>query len=85
MQRIILVLWPSFIAAGVMDIVLFTLLDPIALSYQDAPLFTTRLSAYSWGFFLFWLFGAVSSALTCYFQCSATQLNKICRPSESKK
>ncbi len=85
MQRIILVLWPSFIAAGVMDIVLFTLLDPMALIYRDAPLFTTRLGAYSQGFFLFWLFGAVSSALTCYFQCSVAQLNKIYSPSKSKK
>lgn len=85
MQRIIQVLWPSFIVAGVMDIVLFTLLDPIALIYQNAPLFTTRLGAYSLGFFLFWLFGAVSSALTCYFQCSTAQLNKICKSSEPKK
>lgn len=85
MQRIIQVLWPSFIAAGVMDIVLFTLLDPMALIYRDTPLFATRLGAYSLGFFLFWLFGAVSSALTCYFQCSATQPNKFCRPSVSKK
>lgn len=85
MRRIIQVLWPSFIVAGAMDIILFTLFDPMAMNYQDSPLFKTRLGAYSVVFFLFWLFCAASSALTCYFQCSAARLNKFCKPSEPRK
>lgn len=85
MQRMIQVLWPSFIVAGAMDIVLFTLLDPLELIYQGSPLFDTRLDAYSVGFFLFWLFGAASSILTCYFGCNSTRLKHFYKPADSGK
>lgn len=85
MQRMIQVLWPSFIVAGVMDVVLFTLFDPMGLIYRGAPLFASRLGGYSTGFFLFWLFGAASSALTCYLQCSSAQINRLCRAPDSDK
>lgn len=85
MRRMIQVLWPSFIVAGMMDVILFTLFDPMGLIYQGASLFESRLGAYSTGFFLFWLFGAASSALTCYLQCSSAQINKLCRNPDSHK
>ncbi|MHB1244827.1 MAG: hypothetical protein ACYCZH_00175 [Sulfuriferula sp.] len=85
MRRMIQVLWPSFIVAGMMDVVLFTLFDPMGVSYQGAFLFESRLGAYSIGFFLFWLFGATSSALTCYLQCNSAQINKLCTNQDSHK
>jgi hypothetical protein len=54
-----LILWPSFLAAGMAEVVFFTVFDP---SDFDAG----RLAAYSIGFFLFWALAAASSALTCF-------------------
>ena len=63
-QRIVAVLWPSFITAGIATILFFTAFDPsvIFMEYNFS-----RIGAYSIGFFLFWLFGAVTSISTCFF------------------
>ncbi|MBD3671562.1 MAG: hypothetical protein HUJ29_12405 [Gammaproteobacteria bacterium] len=67
-QRMIAVLWPSFIMAGVATILFFTAFDPrdFLITTRFAEL--SRLGAYSIGFFLFWLLTASSCLLTCYFQ-----------------
>lgn len=79
MERTIQILWPSFIVAGIMDVLMFALFDPMEIMYQGAPLFDTRLAAYSSMFFIFWVFGASSSILTCYFQCSVSQSKRFCK------
>lgn len=79
MERTIQILWPSFIVAGIMDILTFALFDPMEIMYQGAALFDSRLGAYSSMFFIFWLFGASSSILTCYFQCTVSQSKRFCK------
>ena len=79
MQRAIQILWPSFLVAGAMDILMFALFDPMELMYQGSALFDSRLAAYSSVFFIFWLFGASSSVLTCYFQCTSPQSKRFCK------
>jgi hypothetical protein len=76
LKRMITVLWPSFLIAGVADVLFFTLLDPMQFLYQEEPVFSSRLAAYTVGFFLFWLMGIGSSALTCYFQLGADEINR---------
>jgi len=76
LKRLITVLWPSFIIAGVADVLFFTLFDPTQLLYKEETLFESRLAAYTVGFFMFWLMGIGSSALTCYFQRSADEINR---------
>ena len=67
-QKIIAVLWPSFLTAGVATILFFTAFDPWELS-SDADLEdSSRLGIYTGGFFLFWLLTATTSLLTVYFQ-----------------
>ena len=78
MKCVICVLWPSFIVAGVMDIVFFTLFDPLELLYEGAPLFESRMGAYSLGFMAFWLFAAGSAGLTLFFQRDAADINRLC-------
>jgi hypothetical protein len=56
-----LIVWPSFLAAGVAEVVFFTLFDPSDFEIG-------RLAAYTVGFFLFWLLAATSSTLTCLLQ-----------------
>jgi hypothetical protein len=75
-KRLIYILWPSFIVAGIAEGVFFTLFDPTDLRLFDREIALSRTAIYSIGFFAFWLFAAGSSALTCFFQRSSTELNR---------
>ena len=63
-QKVIAVLWPSFLVAGLETIVFFTLFDP---QYVFTEYDVGRVGAYSIGFFLFWGFAALPCILTMYF------------------
>ena len=66
-QRIAAILWPSFLLSIAATGVFFSVFDPYELfSCQGEPPLS-RISAYSVGFFLFWLLTAGSSLLTVYF------------------
>jgi len=67
-QRVIAILWPSFLTAGLATILFFAAFDPwhLLMDTQFADL--SRLGAYTIGFFLFWLLTSSSCILTCYFQ-----------------
>lgn len=69
-QKMIAILWPSFLVAGLETIVFFTIFDPlnVFIDYE-----VTRLGAYSIGFFLFWAFAIIPCVLTLYFA-------KPCKP-----
>ena len=72
-QRIIAVLWPSFLMSGLATILFFIFFDPAELVMLHRTLELSRLGAYSIGFFLFWMLTASTCALTCYF-------NRPCAP-----
>ena len=81
-QKVIAILWPSFLTAGVATILFFTAFDPqlVMLAGGFEPI--SRLGGYSIGFFLFWLLTSSTCALTCYFQrpChepTESELNKL--------
>lgn len=76
LKQVASTLWPAFLIAGVADVLFFTLFDPLLFLYQEEPVFDSRLAAYTVGFFLFWLMGIGSSALTCYFQRGADDINR---------
>ena len=76
-RTVIHVLWPSFLVAGVAEGVFFTLVDPAGLHLLGSPVATSDLAAYTIGFFVFWAFAAASSALTCFLQRSAAQINRM--------
>ena len=66
-QRVSAVLWPSFLLAGLANVVFFALLDPFSLiDYSGEPPLT-RTAAYSLGFFSFWLLTGAASLSTSYF------------------
>jgi len=75
-KRLIYILWPAFIVAGIAEGVFFTLFDPTDLRLFDREIGLSRTAIYSIGFFAFWLFAAGSSALTCFFQRSSADLNR---------
>lgn len=67
MNKWILVLWPSFLVAGVAEIIFFTLINPQELYLLGQPVHFSVLATYSIGFFAFWLLCASASLVTLYF------------------
>ncbi len=65
-QRLMWVLWPAFLAAGVAEAVFFTVFDPFELHFFGAPLEMSRQAIYTMGFFGFWGLGVVASACTLW-------------------
>lgn len=79
MQRVIWIMWPSFIVAGLMTVVFFTLVDPEELSIFGISLANYRIASYSTGFLIFWAFSAGESWLTLFFQRDANTINRRTR------
>ena len=79
MQKLIQVLWPSFIVAGVAEIVFFTVINPQELYLLGQPVRLSQIATYSIGFFAFWLICAASSLTTLFFQLGSTQINRLGR------
>ena len=66
MKHTIWVLWPSFIAAGIAEIVFFTVIDPQQLFLFGQPVALSPMATYSIGFLMFWLLCAGSSLMTWF-------------------
>jgi len=71
MKHIIWILWPAFIAAGVAEVVFFTVIDPKQLFLLGQPIALDPLTTYSIGFFLFWVL-CIGSSLMTYFMLPQT-------------
>ena len=83
-QRLMWILWPAFLVAAVADGIVFSLFDPQEMNVFGAQVELSRIGVYTIGFFLFWAFGAASSALTCLLQRSPFEVNR-CTLSQSDR
>lgn len=66
-QRVISILWPSFLTSALATVLFFTAFDPVYLLAGTALAELSRVGAYTLGFFSFWGLTTLTSALTCYF------------------
>ncbi|CTP85351.1 hypothetical protein [Xanthomonas graminis] len=68
-QRLGVILWPSFMVAGAMSALFFALVDPLALRDIAFPgRALGRELGYTLGFFMFWSATLSSSLLTEFLQ-----------------
>lgn len=80
-QRVIAILWPSFIMAGIATILFTVAFDP-AVTFADYGI--SRLGCYTICFFAFWSLGAITAALTCYFLKPCAAFNKAMQAAEKQ-
>lgn len=66
LRRVISVLWPTFLVAGMAEMIFFSLFDPIEMHFLGEEHELSRSAAYTVGFFAFWILGIVSSLLTLW-------------------
>ncbi|MBK9245115.1 MAG: hypothetical protein IPM30_09820 [Burkholderiales bacterium] len=75
-QRILWVLWPSFLVAAAAELLVFAVIDPADLHLFGVPVDAGRMPVYTIGFFFFWALGAASAALTVFLQRSPVEVNR---------
>ncbi len=63
-RQLIGILWPAFLLACGLEILVFSLVDPADLHWGGEALRMSRQGVYSVAFFVFWAMAAVSSAFT---------------------
>lgn len=75
-QRLMWVVWPAFLAAGVLEVLVFALVDPQELHWAGQRLMWSSQAVYTVGFFLFWAIGIVSNGLTALLAMPAEEVNR---------
>lgn len=71
----VLILWPSFLAACLIEALVFSLIDPGEIHWPGQVPQPSRQSVYSVAFFLFWLITAACSALVLWLSRSERRVN----------
>ncbi len=75
-QRMMWIAWPAFLVAGLMELVVFGLVDPQDLQWFGQPLALSRQGVYTMAFFVFWALTMVSSGLTTLLAISPFEVNR---------
>jgi hypothetical protein len=75
-QKLMWILWPSFLMAGVLELLVFALVDPQDMSWFGHPFEISRQAAYTLGFFVFWFINSLAGALTLFLSLPANEVNQ---------
>lgn len=83
-QRLMWIAWPAFLLAGVIEVLVFALVDPQDLQWFGHPLALSREGVYTLAFFAFWLLTMASSALTTLLSMSPFEVNRCPLPIDGR-
>ena len=75
-QRWMWIVWPAFLVAAVLEMVVFALVDPTGLQWFGRPVSLSREAVYTLAFFVFWGMTMASSALTTLLAMSPFEVNR---------
>ena len=75
-QRLMWVMWPAFMSACVLELLVFAVADPLELHWGGQALGWSRQGVYTVAFFVFWVLAMGSSALTALLAMSRREVNK---------
>ncbi|WP_372527745.1 hypothetical protein [Piscinibacter sp.] len=75
-QRALQILWPAFLMAGVLEMLVFAVIDPGDLHwFGGPPVELSRQAVYTLTFLIFWGVIATAGALTALLEMTARQVN----------
>jgi hypothetical protein len=75
-QRLMWIAWPAFLVAGVLELLVFGMVDPQDLTWLGQPIEASRHAIYTVAFFAFWACACVSSGLTTLLSQSPFEVNR---------
>jgi hypothetical protein len=83
-QRMMWIAWPAFLVAGVLEMLVFAMVDPHDLHWFGQPLEMSRQAIYTIAFFAFWLVTMASSALSTLLAMSPFEVNRCPLPADGR-
>ena len=77
-RQALLILWPSFLAAGVLETLTFAVVDPAELRWFGGPLIGgPPLTVYSVTLFIYWVCISFAGVLTALLSLNEDAVNKM--------
>jgi len=74
-QKLMWVVWPAFLGACILELVVFALVDPQDLEWAGQQIAISRQGVYTLGFFVFWAVCMVASGLTALLGTPSAEVN----------
>ena len=84
LKRMMWIAWPAFLVAGLLEMLVFALVDPQDLQWFGRPLAVSRQGVYTLAFFAFWALTMVSSGLTTLLSMSPFEVNRCPVPPDER-
>ena len=70
------IMWPAFLVAGLLEILVFAMVDPQDLHWFGQPVELSRQGVYTLAFFAFWGIAMIASGLTTLLSMSPFEVNR---------
>ena len=83
-QRMMWIAWPAFLVAGLLEMLVFGLVDPEDLHWFGHSLALSRQGVYTLAFFAFWALTMLSSGLTTLLSMSPFEVNRCPVPAQDR-
>lgn len=79
-QRLMWIAWPAFLVAGILEVLVFAMVDPQDIQWFGQPIEFSRQGVYTVAFFAFWVLTMASSGLTTLLAMSPFEVNRCPMP-----
>ena len=75
-RTLMLVVWPAFLAACLLELAVFAVVDPFDLRWAGEALTWSRAAVYTAAFFIFWAAASAACSLSSLLGTSAEVVNR---------
>jgi hypothetical protein len=83
-NRIMWITWPAFMAACVLELMVFAVVDPSELQWAGHNLGWSRQAVYTLAFFAFWVVSMGACAFTTLLRVAPAELNRCPYPRDQR-
>lgn len=74
-RRLMWIIWPAFLAAGLMEMLVFAVFDPQDMLWLGQSIELSRTAIYTLAFFIFWAVFVVAGYLTVLLSTPSAEIN----------
>lgn len=74
-KKLMWVLWPSFLSACLIEMLVFAVVDPQDLHWLGRNMEISRDAVYTIAFFVFWLIVSAASAMAIFLASTSSNVN----------
>ncbi len=82
--RLMWIAWPAFLAACLLELLVFAVVDPLELQWSGQNLGWSRQAVYTMAFFVFWLVSVGACALTTLLRMTPSEVDRCPYPRDQR-